>query len=434
VALWATLALGIGAIAPAHAQFQGPNSPSTVVDDPATGTLVWTAPQAAAVSDDSAAIAGSPTGPTTHYLKATGFGFTIPAAAVIEGIEVDFERRGASAFDARVRLVKGGAIGSTDRSLPGDWNTLVDVVVTYGGSSDLWGETWTAADINAADFGFAISVFLPDGIALVDAISITVFYNTLCGNAVVDASENEQCDDGNTSDGDCCSSTCRFDAAGTPCPDALVCNGDETCDGIGVCDGGPIPPCDDGTLCTRDFCAEPGGCVNDDSPVTDCRTATKSTLIMRDGSPDTRDKLAWKWLKGAQTDQADFGLPTGTTQYALCVYRGATGPLASDYTVPGHATKWSPSGARGYRYKDKDAAADGIAKILLKGGAQNRSKIQAKGKGVNLADLDLAALNDNGIVVVQLVNDTNDICFESRFTASDFITFDDPTLFKAKAQ
>ena len=75
----------------------------------------------------------------------------------------------------------GSAIGTTDKSNPNYWN-FPDNVVTYGGSSDLWGETWTAADINDPNFGFALAVFVGDSVALVDAMSITVFYNTLCGN------------------------------------------------------------------------------------------------------------------------------------------------------------------------------------------------------------------------------------------------------------
>ena len=50
------------------------------------------------------------------------------------------------------------------------------------------------------------------------------------------------------------------------CDDNLVCNGIEECllgpDGSGVCVPSPIVPCDDGDLCTMDFCSEvSGGCV-----------------------------------------------------------------------------------------------------------------------------------------------------------------------------
>ena len=49
----------------------------------------------------------------------------------------------------------------------------------YGGTSALWGETWTAADINASNFGVALSVTDSADAALVDHMTIKVYYN-LC--------------------------------------------------------------------------------------------------------------------------------------------------------------------------------------------------------------------------------------------------------------
>jgi len=54
------------------------------------------------------------------------------------------------------------------------------------------------------------------------AIQTTLFSTVIgkiaqtCGNGVLDL--GEQCDDGNTLNGDCCSATCRFEAAGSACP------------------------------------------------------------------------------------------------------------------------------------------------------------------------------------------------------------------------
>ena len=140
------------------------------------------------------------------------------------------------------------------------------------------------------------------------------------------------------------------------------------------------------------------------------------------------------WTKGQPTSQAEFGLPTGTTQYALCIYTGTVSALVADYTVPGDAVKWSPIGSNGYKYKDSNGAADGITKITLKGSTQNTSKALVKGKGADLADVALESLDDDGLIVVQLVNDSTSVCFESTFEPPDFITVDDPAQFKAKAQ
>ena len=353
-ALLVWLVIGTATVAPAAAQSQGPNAPSTVVNDPSTGTDPWNNPQGAAVSDDNKAFIGSPTNFNTYYLKATGYGFAIPNGAVIEGIQVDVEKLGAfPAFDTAARIVKGGAIGATDKSNPASW-TFPDNVVTYGGSSDLWGETWTAAAINGANFGFALAAFGSDTFIAVDAISITVFYSTNCGNSLIDV--NEDCDDGNTADVDCCSSTCHFDGPGTPCPDSTLCNGDETCDGAGTCQPGTPLACDDHDLCTQDSCDPIGGCVNDGSPVGGCRTALKSILILKDKSPDSKDKLVWKWVKGQSTAQSEFGVPTGTTQYAVCIHAGTAAALLANYNVPSSAMKWSTIGTKGYKYTDPPAA------------------------------------------------------------------------------
>jgi subtilisin family serine protease len=146
--------------------------------------------------------------------------------------------------------------------------------------------------------------------------SFTLTSGTTCGNSIVEP--GEQCDD----DSDCCSATCRFEAAetacggspsgacdaqdrcngagacvdagfrppGSPCGSAsdTVCDDPDTCSATGVCqannvsgscsddnacngaevcsDGacqrGTAPNCNDGNPCTDDSCNPPRGCVN----------------------------------------------------------------------------------------------------------------------------------------------------------------------------
>ncbi len=82
-----------------------------------------------------------------------------------------------------------------------------------------------------------------------------------CGNGIPES--GEECDDGNTLDGDCCSSQCLFEPGGSVCADGLFCNGDETCDGAGTCDAGAPVDCGDGTACTVDSCDEAAdSCTN----------------------------------------------------------------------------------------------------------------------------------------------------------------------------
>ncbi len=75
----------------------------------------------------------------------------------------------------------------------------------------------------------------------------------LCGNSIVETGED--CDDGNTADGDCCSSTCQYEAVDSPCGDLTEtdCDHADSCDGAGTCLDNIEPdatPCDDGLYCT----------------------------------------------------------------------------------------------------------------------------------------------------------------------------------------
>jgi cysteine-rich repeat protein len=388
IALAALLAAGA-----AHAQSQGPNNvlnPLTIVNDASIGTIAWSAPGQAATSDNLYANVNLNAGQVSQYLKATDFGFSIPAAAVILGIEVDIEKVavGGNAFDNAVRIVEGGAIGTNDHSL-GMWPGA-DTVVTYGSPSDLWGETWTPADINGAGFGAAISAHdsVSGVLARVDEIAITVFYG-LCGDTIV--APNEDCDDGNVTPGDCCDSLCQYEATGSPCPG-------------------------DGQPCTTDLCNATGTCLHANQPHGGCRTSQKAVLVYKnDASDDNKDKLTWKWIKGQTTTFAELGLPTGTTAYTLCLYDNNA--ALGDATVPGGAPKWAVIGAnKGYKYKDKPGTADGIRKVILKASAANKSKALVKGKGVNLPDL--PALPFALPVTAQLVNDANNVCFTTVFNTA----------------
>ena len=132
-----------------------------------------------------------------------------------------------------------------------------------------------------------------------------------CGNGEVEV--GEECDDGNTDNGDCCSATCTFESAGASCADATVCNGDETCDGAGNCDPGVALACADSNVCTVDSCDDVGGCVNDEAPRAGCLGAQKSILFIKQKGGGTKDKLIWKWLKGAAVTQMQLADPTATS-------------------------------------------------------------------------------------------------------------------------
>lgn len=174
---------------------QGPNNPGTLASSSASGgSASWANPGNAASSDNSYAIASiNPSFGYTHYLKATNFGFSIPSGVTINGIIVEIERQAPSntyVYDKEVRIVKSdGTISTTNRYKVGYWPyDGVDRVISYGSSSDLWGESWAYSDINDADFGVAFSVKSDSGKYVVypqvDHIKITVYYTAGASSAI----------------------------------------------------------------------------------------------------------------------------------------------------------------------------------------------------------------------------------------------------------
>ncbi len=154
------------------------------VEDASAGTAVWTSP-GNAFSDNSTYAAVSVDGTSSRYIKCTNYGFSIPTGVTIAGIVVTLERRSDStgnggSSDAAVRIVKGGTIGATDKSTATTYTTS-DVKEDHGSSSDLWGETLTASDVNASNFGAAIRVQKASAAGAahnisVDVVQITVHY------------------------------------------------------------------------------------------------------------------------------------------------------------------------------------------------------------------------------------------------------------------
>jgi hypothetical protein len=200
---------------------------------------------------------------------------------------------------------------------------------------------------------------------------------------------------------------------GTSCEDGNFCNGSQTCSS-GVCSGGTDPcavdeSCDEATeLCFTGSCP-----VN----AVACRAGLKHKVLIKNKADNAKDKLIWKWGKGALTTTAEFGDPTTTADYALCFYAGPGADLLQGLGVPANATKWAALGTKGYKYNDPAGAEAGITKIIVKGGAFGKSKALVKGKGLGLPDFDsdLPIATGDLPLIVQLRNNDNGICWESEF-------------------
>jgi uncharacterized delta-60 repeat protein len=228
------------------------------------------------------------------------------------------------------------------------------------------------------------------------------YFSQDCGNRLVDP--GEQCDDGNTADGDCCSASCQIEPDGASCTDGAYCNGAETCR-AGSCQGGTMP-------CPVSCDENANACIPDcpAAPLLNCRRAETSTLLIMNGANDDRDKLAWRWSRGASTAASEFADPTSTTEYALCLYDGSSTGLGSARIPSGASWTSQPSG---YRYRESAGDGDGVRSVLLKASAVDRTKILVKGRGLALPDLPLSGVTEP--LTIQIVHGDTGRCWESRF-------------------
>ena len=153
-------------------------------------------------------------------LNASSFGFAIPTGSVINGIRAYIERSASVVNvldDDDVFLLKAGNPVGSDKAEP-DWDyNDWDEIASYGGSTDLWGTTWTAAEINASTFGVRLQVDSDTSTsrtAYVDHIEIRIYYtpppDTSIGTAVQNVEETNV-------GGDC---TYWTQPAHTPCSTA----------------------------------------------------------------------------------------------------------------------------------------------------------------------------------------------------------------------
>lgn len=86
-------------------------------------------------------------------LELTDFGLSLPGTATIAGIAftVDREADDNLASDESVLALKGGAPTGADHASSATW-PMSYTEITYGGATDTWGVSWTAADVSASGY------------------------------------------------------------------------------------------------------------------------------------------------------------------------------------------------------------------------------------------------------------------------------------------
>ena len=128
---------------------------------------------------------------TTQNLDFKGWGFQstnytlpnyIPSNAVLNGIEVIINERKSdrgTIRDNEITLLKNGSAIGTNKAKTNTW-TATTTSVKYGGATDLWGTTWTPADLFNANFGLRLSAKNKGGKdvqAEIDNVTIKLYFN-----------------------------------------------------------------------------------------------------------------------------------------------------------------------------------------------------------------------------------------------------------------
>lgn len=140
----------------------------------------WTNVNNVATSNDQYATASFATGngPEPGGLKVSNFGFNIPADKTIVGIVLEVERKASASNAAKDGFVtlRKNLTSSDNKGKAGNWSTT-EAYEVYGANNDLWGLTWTPADINASTFAAVIYVGSDAACTVsIDHVRVTVYY------------------------------------------------------------------------------------------------------------------------------------------------------------------------------------------------------------------------------------------------------------------
>jgi len=149
-------------------EYSGYLNAGTGEDDvPSTSgaTEAWSNPgNITAVSLSTAEMSSTGGAYVFPYIRASNFGFTVPATATMLGVEAEIVW-GASSSDytlAELKLAWDASAASLSTTNKGTGQSLSKTSGSsdaYGGAADLWGETsatLTPSDVNSSDFGFVL--------------------------------------------------------------------------------------------------------------------------------------------------------------------------------------------------------------------------------------------------------------------------------------
>ncbi len=171
-------------------------------------------------------------------------------------------------------------------------------------------------------------------------------------------------------------------------------------------------------------------------PQAGCLTSSRALLDLKDKTGAKKDRLMWKWSKGAETTLADFGDPLTSSSYAFCLYDGISGvdrvELEKDAAVATTCKDkpcWGGT-TKGFKYKDGRRENGAIKAVKLNAGVAGKASVKLTAKGVTLGPPNLPFMQSPE-VTVQMINLETGVCWESVFDSAAVIE-NSPGRFKAK--
>jgi hypothetical protein len=157
------------------------------------------------------------------------------------------------------------------------------------------------------------------------------------------------------------------------------------------------------------------------APLTGCRAAVQARLRMADHYLDDRHRLSWTW-RGPGPAVTDFGDPTRTTKYALCMWdhQGGTPVHVGNLEIP-PGFRWEIARPGKLRYRDKYSDFDGVHRVILKQSSGYKASLAVKARRRRLP-LPVPVsptrfLTEDPRITVQLVI-SDGFCWSSDFVAS----------------
>ncbi|MDB4678469.1 DUF4215 domain-containing protein [bacterium] len=254
----------------------------------------------------------------------------------------------------------------------------------------------------------------------------------VCGDGIVETGES--CDDANTTDGDCCSSSCEIEPTGTVCgPAADICGIEEVCDGISpACpDDERLPDTDtDGTCDAYDVCpddANPSQADTDEDgrgdacdPCTGGIDASKPLLRGTNFTAATgNDKLKYK---AKLVFDGTVSISPQAQGFRLLV-EDANDDILIDLEIPAGLydpitrSGWIPAtNGKKFQYITKTPVDGLLPKVILKWNPRrpNEVLVNVNGKSGNFADPNVA-LPLKATISLDPTDAMTSLCAEAEF-------------------